>query len=140
MKVKIKVEQEVDIKYLHVSAGVRYWDDATVNGTKDAEGALIPCRNGDRWEPVIDLDESRIINWKQSVKADIHYKVCDDGIYELKDVNQKSIAKKEGYVPEIMCPEENGFGDYIIMKVDENGIIANFDPDPSELAVSDDED
>jgi hypothetical protein len=31
MKLTIKKEVEVDFKTLHVRAGVRYWEDATVN-------------------------------------------------------------------------------------------------------------
>jgi hypothetical protein len=37
--------------YIEVSAGVRYWEDATVNGTEDADGTLIPARKGDTWAP-----------------------------------------------------------------------------------------
>lgn len=29
---------------LKVEAGVRYWEDATVNGIEDVDGALIPCK------------------------------------------------------------------------------------------------
>lgn len=47
MKITIKVEKEVEIKTLEVRAGVRYWEDATVNGNEDSEGELIPCREGD---------------------------------------------------------------------------------------------
>ena len=128
MKATVKIEKEVDIKTLHVSAEVRYWEDSLVNGREDAEGDLIPCRNGDNWEPVIDFDSGKIINWQLGTEADVHYKVCDAGVYELKDEEGNTLVKKEGYVPEVMCPEENGYGDYIIMKIDEKGFITNWQP------------
>ena len=130
---KIKALIEVEVKTLHVDAGVRYWEDATVNGTEDVKGDLIPCREGDRWKPIINIDGGNITNWTLGVKASIHYKICDDGIYYVKDAEDKTILTEEGYVPSIMCPSRNGYGDYIIMEVDENGIIANWKPDLSDF-------
>lgn len=128
MKTTIKVEKEVDIKTLTVKAGVRYWEDATVNGQEDTDGNLIPCADGDYWCPEIDIDKGIITNRKEGLQADIHYKVCDDGTYTLKDAEGNVVKEIDGYVPDIMCPEEKGDGDYIIMKVDESGKIANWKP------------
>src|SRR5688572_3230134 len=127
MKAKIMVEKEVEIKTLSVRAGVRYWEDAKIDGVEDEAGDLIPCRDEDYWCPEIDIDKGVITNWK-GCKAEIHYKVCDDGTYTLKDAEGNVIKEIEGYVPDIMCPEDNGYGDYIIMKVDEAGKIANWKP------------
>ena len=33
--------------YIEVSAGVRYWEDATINGATDTDGTLTPMRKGD---------------------------------------------------------------------------------------------
>ena len=130
MECIVKIKTKVDIKTLHVEAGVRYWEDATVNGVEDESGDLIPCREGDLWKPIIDIDKGQITNWKQGVQADIHYKVCDDGSYYLKDEGGKTILSiEDNYVPDILCPEERGYGDYIIMKVDENGFIKNWKVD-----------
>jgi len=128
MKLKIKKEVEVEIKTLHVRAGVRYWEDATVDGIEDNDGKLIPCRVIDEedWLPVIEIETGKIINWKQGVTADIHYKVCDDGDYYLLDENDDEVVHLNGYVPKTLCPEENGYGDYIIMKVDAEGQINNW--------------
>lgn len=130
MKTTILVEKEIEITTLLVSAGVRYWESATVNGFFDEDGDLIPCRIGDRWCPEIDIDTGIIRNWTQGVKAEIYYKVCDDGSYYLKDKNGLSFAMsiENDYVPRIMCPKENGHGDYIIMDIDENGQIQNWNP------------
>lgn len=126
MKVKISTKKEADAVYLKVQAGVRYWEDASVNGEEDEEGDLIPCRDGDYWCPVINIDTGFIKNWPIGVTADIHYKVCDDGNYTIVDKDYITIAEKDGYVPDTMCPEDEGYGDYIIMKVDGNGQIENW--------------
>lgn len=128
MKVELKIKKEFEVKYLQVEAGVRYWEDATVNGVEDEQGDLIPCRVGDYWKPLIEIETGKIINWVNRTTADIHYKVCDDGTYVILDEDKMIIKEIDGYVPRIMCPEEPGYGDYVIMKVDEDGLIANWNP------------
>ena len=128
MKVKLKIEKEFDVKYLQAEVGARYWEDATVNGEGDTDGTLIPCRDGEYWIPLIDVDSGIIVNWEKGTTAFVHYKCCDDGLYKLLDADKKEITSIEGYVPDIMCPEENGFGDYVIMNIDSDGKIAKWDP------------
>lgn len=141
MKLTINKPVDYEAKFLKVDAGVRYWNDAKVNGIEDTDveesgnAPTIPCaeyigeqpgilcESSWRWRPIIDIDEGKIANWKQGVTAHIHYKVCDDGIYEVIEANGNVLAAHEGYVPGIMCPADEGFGDYIIMNVDENGVI-----------------
>lgn len=74
MKITISKPTEFEAVYLKVDAGVRYWEDAEVNGVSDSE-------------------------------------------------NPPTIVEHEGYVPSIMCPEDEGYGDYIIMNIDKNGFI-----------------
>jgi hypothetical protein len=127
MKVKIKVENEVEIKTLSVKAGVRCWGNAEVNGIADTNGDLIPCRDGDYWCPIIDLETGIIQNWTKGVVADIHYKICDDGSYFLVDSEKDIVLSIENdYVPDIMCPNESNYGDYIRMTILENGQIENW--------------
>ena len=129
MKTIIKVEKEVEIKTLEVKAGVRYWENAEVNGVDDDMGDLIPCREGDYWRPVIDFDNGVILNWIKGTVAKIHYKVCDDGSYFLKDEKGEVVLKiEDDYVPKVMSPAEGGYGDYIIMKIDSEGKIAKWKP------------
>jgi hypothetical protein len=125
--IKITSEKEVELKTLVVKASVRYWEDAKVDGVPDEKGDLIPCRQGELWCPIIDIDSGIITNWKQGVKAEVHYKVCDAGSYYIQDAEGNNIISiEENYVPDIMCPKESGWGDYIIMDIDENGQIANW--------------
>ncbi|PBB75181.1 hypothetical protein CK227_10335 [Mesorhizobium sp. WSM4308] len=109
-------------------AGVRYWEDAFVNDVEDTDGTLIPGRVGDDWCVKIDIATGTIIDWPQSTTADIHYKVCDAGEYWLLDAEGNKIAGREGYVPgDFLCHGDNGFGDYIILKVGHDGKIASYE-------------
>lgn len=116
--------------YIEVSAGVRYWEDATVNGTEDADGTLIPMRKGDCWAPVIRLADGMVMGWPQGTTADVHFKVCDAGEYWLLDADRKRVAKWAGhYVPDdFLCHGDNGYGDSIIFTVGGDGLIAGWKP------------
>jgi hypothetical protein len=138
MKIKLKIEKEFEVKRLFCAVGVRYWEDATVNGNEDINGDLIPCRNGDLWCPKICIDSGIILNWDFESEAKIHYKVCDHGTYHLELENGEVIKSIEGYVPDIMCPERGGYGDYIIMNVDKDGQIKNWNPSFDEWLEDDD--
>lgn len=130
MKVTIKIEKEVDLKTMHVSASVRCWEDGTVNEEVDTDGTLIPCRKGDLWEPIIELETGRIRNWEQGKKGSVHYKVCDQCSFHFEDAEgNKYLEQEQDYVPDILCPADNGYGDYIIMEIDENGTIQDWGAD-----------
>jgi len=131
MKAKIKIEKEVEIKTLLVDAGVRYWEDGSINGVDDLHGDLIPCKEMDRWKLNIDIDSGIITNWKKGVTADVHYKVCDDGIYHLLDSEGNTVLTKDGYVPNILDLYRESYGDYIVVKIDENGKIENWNNNPN---------
>lgn len=117
-----------EMTHLMVEAGVRYWEDATVSGQDDDDGKLVPFRKGDLWCPVIRLKDGRVENWPQGVTAKIHYKVCDAGEYFLStDGVTKSWRWTDYYVPnDLLCVGSNGYGDYIIFTVKENGYIENW--------------
>ena len=115
--------------HIEVEAGVRYWEDAEVNGVQDSDGTLIPGGGGDCWQAVIDLAAGRIEDWPAGTEARIHYKVCDQGAYWLLDADWTRVAKWAGhYVPgAFLCHGDNGFGDYIIMDVDPGGVIERYE-------------
>lgn len=141
MKIEIKKVVELEAKYLKVDAGVRYWEDTSVNGVDDTDcdetedSPTIPCAEfiGDqnsalsgkdwRWRPIIDIETGQIINWEEGTVAHVHYKVCDDFSCEILDKESNPICSYDGYVPDIMCPSDDGFGDYIIMSINEEGFI-----------------
>lgn len=135
---EVETKTRVAVKYLQAECGVRYWEDAKVNGVEDTDGTLIPCRDKDTWAPVIDLATGRIENWPQGTTADIHYKVCDDGAYHLLNEAREVVRSIDGYVPNMMCPEGEGYGDYVIMNVGPDGTIAKWKVDLESFAKDDD--
>jgi hypothetical protein len=132
--VKIKETKEVEIRFLQVEAGVRYWEDATINGEDDKEGNM-PCRNGDYWCPFINVKTGQIVNWSKGLhEATIHYKVCDEGTYTLIDHDAKEVLKlQDAYVPSCLSIGSNGYGDYIIMEISKNGFIKDWKFKPSDF-------
>ena len=110
---------------LIVKASVRYWEDSKINGVEDTEnGDNMPCKQGDLWCPEINIETGIIENWEIGKTASIHFKVCDGCSYKLLDTIGNVLAfQDDGYVPDTLCPAEHGYGDYIIMNIDENGQI-----------------
>lgn len=134
MKANIETSETIELIYLEVSAHVRYWEDARVNGVDDEDGDLIPCRRSDCWEPKIDIRTGVIINWTKGVTANIHYKVCDAGNYYLYGHGgQLYFSIENDYVPKCLSPKDNGYGDYIIMDVNADGLIDKWQFNESHL-------
>lgn len=135
-------------KQILVSCQPRYWEDSEVNGVDDisfvdSKGKGEPqmpcaekikdkptsCIHSDHWawRPIIDVETGQIKNWNKQVSAFIHYKVCDE--FECLFIDEKGfiITQYEGYVPSFMYPKREGWGDYIIMDIDELGYIQHWD-------------
>lgn len=111
---------------IKVSAHVRYWDDGKVNGEyDDPKNPKMPCAEGEYWKPVIVAKTGQILNWTKGVEANVHYKVCDECGMTVKHGNVNLIFD-EDYVPDFLCPKEEGYGDYIIMDIDKDGFIQNW--------------
>lgn len=133
-KITITETAERDVKFLKADCGVRYWEDGKVNGVDDDDdNPAVPFASKDGWRILIDIEAGVIIDWPKGTTADVHYKVCDAGVYSLLDADRKEVKQIDGYVPSIMCPEGNGYGDYVIMKIDGDGKIANFVADLSDF-------
>jgi hypothetical protein len=126
MKTTIKVEMEVELVNLKVSANVRYWEDGELDGESDERG-LMPCRQGENWCPEINIETGQILNWEKGKTASIHYKVCDCCAWELIDNTGKSVLSGDGYVPGTLSPKEPGYGDYIIMDINSDGFIKDWE-------------
>jgi hypothetical protein len=123
-----------DRMLVKVHAHVRYWEDSDVNGEEDDNNnPKMPCVTGIYdgsgrlfWCPIIDVETGQIINWENGVEASIHYKVCDEcGITIVKGIG--TLYDDEDYVPGFLCPKEEGYGDYIIMDIDKDGFIKDWD-------------
>lgn len=146
----VQTEKTIDVKFVKVDAGVRYWQDSEVNGKDDidlyeSKGVGTPampfaikvkekpedCIHSDhyRWQPVIDIEKGCIVGWPKGTTAKVHYKVCDDGKYYLLASDYKQLYELESYVPDFLGEE----GDYLIMDIDEDGNIADFSCDESDI-------
>lgn len=114
--------------HIEVEAEVRYWEDACVNGLIDEDGSRIFGREGDLWKVRIDLLDGIVQDWPAGDSAEIHYKVCDQGLYWLTDASGNRLAKWRGhYVPnDFLCHGSEGFGDYIILNVAVGGGIEGY--------------
>lgn len=115
----------MNIKTVVVKAKVRYWEDTKINGIEDTkDGANVPSKQGEIWCPVIDVASGIIENWEIGNTAFVHYKVVDGCGWDLLDADGNVVKSRgDGYVPDTLCPAEEGYGDYIIMNIDENGQI-----------------
>ena len=114
--------------YLEVDAGVRYWDDASINGKRDDAGN-IPLRRDDAWHLIIELETGRILDWPTGVEAQTCYKVCDAGLYWLMDADKARIAKwRRAYVPARFLDQgdEGIVSDYIVMEIGPDGAIKDW--------------
>lgn len=138
-----------EIFFISADVKVRYWNDSNVNGNEDVdfyetkgEGCpLMPCAvkikeepesciysDHWRWRPVINIETGQILNWQKGTTADVFYKVCDGFACSFDDKVGEPILNFEGYVPSFMCPKDEPDGDYIIMDVDDNGYIKDWEP------------
>lgn len=137
MSYTISVKKEVPVTALKCDIGVRYWEDGVVDGVEDENGDLMPLRVGDDWKPIIDLETGIIRDWPAGKTASVHYKVCDAGVYHLLNEEGETVLTKEGYVPSILSPGGSGYGDYVIMDIDENGKIDGWEVDLSDFDYDD---
>lgn len=156
MKVIVNRPVEIDIKTIYVNAHVRYPEDSMIRedlddawGEDDPDKPNMPCMeyvenrySGWYWKPIIDIKTGKILNWKQGVKASISYKVVDEFSCEIKDSDNAIVASYEGYVPSFMAITDEGYGDYVYLEIDENGMIDNWsftDSDFKEIDESDED-
>ena len=134
MRINLLKKAIVDVSTLEVVVEPRYWDDARFNGEESEDGRFVPLKDGDKWRITIDVDSGVIRGWPKGVVADIHFKVCDAGSYYLRDEDGVLVAQiKDDYVPSVMYPKHEGYGDYIVMDIDGEGKIQEWKPDFKEF-------
>lgn len=122
MKTIIKVEKEVEIKYVKVQVAVRYEEEDIPND--------FPLRSGDMWNAIIDIDNGIVMDWPKGEKGNLEMKICDEGSYYLLDENYDTILSiEEDYVPNKLLP--GSYGDYLKLHIGENGVISNWYSKPS---------
>ena len=148
----ITIIEPSDVKYLKIDVGPRYWEDASIKIEEKWEDDIdyleqkkgttpkMPFAVKDetktyteyRWQITIDLENAKVLDWPQGVEARVFYKVCDDGTYYLLDADKNVLKKVDCYVPDILSYIENGFGDYIDMKIDGDGNLVGYPKENTE--------
>lgn len=116
-----------DVKTIKVTVYPGYWEDAWVNDKRDdADNPEIPFSNGDKWEIEIDRETGNIRNWPKGVTAKTHYKSVDQNEIELIGQEGESVCSYDGYVPDFLSVYDSGYGDYVLIEIDGNGHIKDF--------------
>jgi hypothetical protein len=131
MEVTFKVEKTVEIKKVKVEVAVRYEDEDIPYD--------FPLREGDMWNATIDVDNGKILDWPQGKSGDLHMKICDEGTYHLLDENDNIVLSIiEDYVPNSLLPGE--YGDYLFLKINEEGVVTNWMKDANFSEFTQEED
>ena len=121
MKVTIMAPKEINVACVIITVPVRYGEEDIPND--------FPLRNGDVWQAVVDMDTGKIDDWPHGKSGRLAMKVCDEGVYELRDGAGTRLALlRNDYVPNKVVPGE--YGDYIDLDIDENGVIKNWPRQP----------
>lgn len=90
----------------------------------------LPFLDDQTWNPIIDLNEGRIIDWPENYPINIFLKACDSGDYYLLDENDKVVSSLErDYVPNKLLPGK--YGDYLELSISPSGRILNWKKDAS---------
>lgn len=147
MKIKRKTIQEINLKYVNCYLIQNWWDGAEISyqGSEFQEveenGSNLPMlipinesitnckslKDCKVFQLKIDLDNGHIENWPKGYAMNIYWKICDQGVYEYIDENGNIIEKLDcDYVPDYLAIEDDGYGDYVIINIDENGNIKNW--------------
>jgi hypothetical protein len=121
---------------LELKARVRYFEDCDM---RDLDGVnifshnRIPFRIGEYWMPVIDLEKGVILNWDSKVRLKTYFKVCDECSFTIVSNGKTLFEQIDDYVPSILSIDDNGYGDYIFLTINEKGEILNWDDEKAEI-------
>lgn len=128
MKTEQFVKTEIEIDTIIIDIKCRYVGD----GEDDDVPTNTPMLTGDTWLAVVEIDTGKIKHWPKGKSVNLYSKVCDAGVYTLCSPDGSPVAAIAGYVPHGVVPGD--WGDYVDLKIDENGVITNW---PENTDVSD---
>lgn len=113
-------------RYLRLTIPVYYFEEFAFE--KHYTENLFPCRTKDgNFQVTVDLSTHKILEWKDSFGSlNLFSKVVDCGSYSLLDADKKEFFRIDGYVPNSILPEKDGFGDYLTLNIDTHGVISNW--------------
>jgi hypothetical protein len=113
---KALITKTVEVETIRISVPVRYEEEDI---PYDYFG-----RNKDMWEIEFNVNNGQIVGFAGD-SISIHMKVVDCFQCQIKDVDGSTV-KEYGpdYVPEFMPGEH--YGDYVILDINEKGVIVNW--------------
>ena len=137
MKLKVLKPVNIDIKYLDVFFGSRFYpEDLQINDESfeklddifDKYPSLKNI-NPDGYEDLwlrINVNTGEVINWPRTIMKDCYVhdiKIVDEGIYVIVDPNGKCITEARVYVPSCFGIDDNNIGEYFEFTIQSNGKI-----------------
>lgn len=129
MSVDISIDQ---IQYVQIVGKPLFLGNCWYNGESDEEGNIPILNKNKVLDFKIDVGTGKIVNWIDGDVAKIHYKVRDACDYLLLDKNGNQLISlneyDQFYVPDFL-DFHKGYGDYLIMTINPNGFIEEFDHD-----------
>ena len=140
MKMKVLKPIEIDIKYLDVFFGGRFYpEDLEINNDSFEElndifekYPSLKNINPDGYEDMwlrINVETGKVVNWPQTGIQNCYMhsiKIVDEGIYVLIDTNDKYIETYRGSVPSCLEIDDDGWGDYFEFTIQSNGKIKDW--------------
>ena len=152
MKISRKKTVEEDIKYLYAHLHDDWWDGAQISRNEsefeevDEDGSQIKdmlkvfdaptntrfkeyiAKDDPCFSMKINVDTGEVVGWPKDTAMNIYWKIVDEGLYQYLDKDDNIIFEYDGYVPGELAIEDSGYGDYVILNIDSNGFIENWNP------------
>jgi hypothetical protein len=113
---------------VHIPVWVEDQDQFEMVGV-DQEDVLENLAGFDRdnekvvWD--IDIETGTIQNWNGK-EVNLFDKLCDEGTFELIYDGNVIAQYEHEYVPDFLCIGTEGYGDYIALSINEDGIIKDW--------------
>lgn len=130
--------------YLFVNARIRHCEDAEIDtgndmvadiddeSMKSGQKSNMPCmviENGNYfWRPIINIKTGQIVNWEQGKAASTSYKIVDECGVSYRLAGGEKSKEIVDYVPDCLCVDEFGYGDYMYLSIDFEGYIDGWNP------------
>ena len=111
--------------FIRIEPEPRYPEDGYINEEQDDnDNPKMPfmvadekAQNGWVWKLDVNIKTGEVIGWPKEVKADVHYKVCD--CCRIKYAGKEYYE----YVPDFLAIDDEGYGDYIILTIEDGKIV-----------------
>lgn len=158
MEIELTIKKKCDINYIKCDIGIDdCWQSGEVNGESEENHSepTIPFTFTNelgewRWQPIINVDEGKILNWPKGITAKAYYRVFDNMSLMFLNCNmqpyswydsyqRKMVNKYSGYVPDILCYNCHTYSEYVSLEIKDDGTIVDFDKTKLYDILTDDE-